>query len=581
MLHPTQRDRDTFSESELFLSTRWHELFDKNTPDSFHPKLFGVGHLVKELIDVAKLAQKQDPWKKHVELICEEIKERINSDFFRKCVSSRHFYLLNEICNSKIPLKNIIDYSRILLLEDLDYKIEVSLMDLWNNIDFSSELKRKEDANTVITQLATYVFRKGNYISKEDHENTFDGNIKNKVVDVINNKNDKYTIIVCVEISEYYKEHAIRNVCSPVGILSCSPKIKGLSGKNNVVFLKHEIEEQNKFLAANIVKKKVKSQLNILSLYKQLPAPKIADETWVLLGDRAEIIGEYQEFFRNIHPRKNANALSIALAKSITNKNSLEDYSIRSALELHNVALSLSDDRLRLVHLWSALECLSSLEDCESIFRRVESIVVPLLAWQKIDKNMTYLSICLHEWMKENPSIKTNLHNVFLKNNVNPGYLLTCLTDVNECYTKELLDITNGHPLLKNRIFISWKLLQDHSKLFHDLEQSKKHLIWHLMRIYRARNLLIHQGIEYDCLPQLANHLQQYFSWVLTRIVHGYTLGPKWTARDSLRYWQHKASYLFLCLKGNNQNELKVCDLFPKELEGGERIVWNKNIVAN
>lgn len=101
------------------------------------------------------------------------------------------------------------------------------------------------------------------------------------------------------------------------------------------------------------------------------------------------------------------------------------------------------------------------------------------------------------------------------------------------------------------------------------------------MRIYRARNLLIHQGIEYDCLPQLSNHLQQYFSWVLARIVHGYTLGSKWTARDSLRYWQHKASYVFLCLKENKHNQLKVCDLFPKDLDGGEKLVWSKDNVTN
>lgn len=581
MLHPTQRDQEIFSKSELFLSSRWHELFDKNTPDSFHPRLFGVGHLVKELIDVAKLAEKQDPWKKHVEVICEEIKERINSSRFNQYVSPRHFYLLNEICNSKTSLKKIIDYSRILLLEDLDLKIENSLLDLWNNIDFSGNLKQKEKSNYIITHLATYVFRKGNYISEGDNEIFFDGDIKNRIIDIINNKNRKYTIIVGVEISESYKDHAIRNVCLPIGVLCCSPKIKGLSHKENIIFLKDEVESQNKFLAAKQVKKRIRSQLNILSLYKQLPAPKITNESWLLLNNKAEIIEEYQEPFRNIHPRKNSNALSIALAKAITDKNSLEDYSIRSALELHNVALSLSDDRLRLVHLWSALECLSSLEDCESIFRRVESIVVPLLTWQKIDKNIVYLSICLHEWMKQNSSIQTNLHNVFRDNGVNPGYLMLCLTNNNKCYTKELLNITNGHPLLKNRIFVAWKLFQDNSKLFGDLEQSKKHLMWHLMRIYRARNLLIHQGIEYDCLPQLSNHLQQYFSWVLARIVHGYTLGSKWTARDSLRYWQHKASYVFLCLKENKHNQLKVCDLFPKDLDGGEKLVWSKDNVTN
>lgn len=138
---------------------------------------------------------------------------------------------------------------------------------------------------------------------------------------------------------------------------------------------------------------------------------------------------------------------------------------------------------------------------------------------------------------------------------------------------RKLLGVVGKHPLLLYRVNRAWEIFHDPVKLRTDLGRSSERLTWHLWRIYRARNLLVHQGVEHDCLPQLSNHLQQYFSWTLSRILHGLTIGSQWTARDSWYYWKSKSDHVVESL-GRNSQCLLMEDMFPEELSHPEAVVW-------
>ena len=107
--------------------------------------------------------------------------------------------------------------------------------------------------------------------------------------------------------------------------------------------------------------------------------------------------------FRNLHPRRNAVALAGKAAEALAETK--EEPAIRAALDLHNLALSTTDPRLRLVNLWSALECLASFIKGDLIISRVERLVCPILTWRKTDKIVRYLSISIHYWLRSNPQI--------------------------------------------------------------------------------------------------------------------------------------------------------------------------------
>jgi hypothetical protein len=180
--------------------------------------------------------------------------------------------------------------------------------------------------------------------------------------------------------------------------------------------------------------------------------------------------------------------------------------------------------------------------------------------------------------LRQNPEVNRKLCPFRLSHNdsVAPEQILTLLTEPkNSAGIMALLGLVGGHPLLCHRIFRAWGLFHDPAVLQADLGRSGRRLGWHLWRIYRARNLLVHQGIEPPCLPQLANHLQQYFSWTLSRLLHGLTLGPEWTARDSWHFWKSKSDHVMDSLAKQPQM-LLVGDMFPEDLQSPEFPVWPK-----
>jgi hypothetical protein len=236
----------------------------------------------------------------------------------------------------------------------------------------------------------------------------------------------------------------------------------------------------------------------------------------------------------------------------------------------------MTDHRLRLVNLWSALECLASLIDGDSVISRVERLVCPILAWRKPDKMVRYIAISIHRWLTENPDIEQDSLPFRLrpKKSVAAEQILTLLTDaINGKGITSLLNVVSGHPLLLHRVNEAWNLFSDPKKLQRNIAQSQERLGWHLWRIYRARNLLVHRGVEPDCLPQLANHLQQYLSWTLSRLLHGLTFGEHWTARDSCHFWKEKSAHLLNTLSTKPQI-LMLQDLFPESLHEPSSLVY-------
>ncbi|MDQ8209827.1 hypothetical protein QEH52_20070, partial [Coraliomargarita sp. SDUM461003] len=137
-----------------------------------------------------------------------------------------------------------------------------------------------------------------------------------------------------------------------------------------------------------------------------------------------------------------------------------------------------------------------------------------------MDKVVRYLSISIHYWLKNNPTIdRSSLpFKLGYKDAVHPEQILKLMCEPKgSAGIVKLLEVVAKHPLLLYRVNEAWKIFHNPVTLQRDLERSSKRLTWHLWRIYRARNLLVHQGVEHDCLPQLSNHLQQYFSWTLSR----------------------------------------------------------------
>jgi hypothetical protein len=101
------------------------------------------------------------------------------------------------------------------------------------------------------------------------------------------------------------------------------------------------------------------------------------------------------------------------------------------------------------------------------------------------------------------------------------------------------------------------------NKLSEELKLSAKRTEWHLYRIYRARNLIVHEGTEVPHAYQLLGNLHYYFRVTMSRILHGMQLNPNWEVNDSIEHWRSRYNYIIDDLEKNQGRALEVFDFLP------------------
>lgn len=578
------RSRDFFRGEDpaaAFLACRWHELFDEYSPDTFQPKLFSLPSLVSEVVEIAQLQAQHEAWGKHRKSVQDEIGERLERGLETRLCHPRHLGMLKTLAKSPVA-SEVIGLGRVLELENFAGAMEDALIKAFRSLDLSTVSSRKVKADMLLTTLATYAFRRGcsgsDCTGIDARIQSGPEGVREWIIACLPTKKLEFDCIVAVETGEDAMIGGIRAVCEHAKVTRASPKLIGRASEKGVLCFRRHDYGMRASDAITTLKADIDVGLSLLALYKQAAAPVILEGGWVENKGVFEYIPEADASFRNLHPRRDAASLAKHAVGNLTNKNRNEP-ALRAALDLHNLALSMTDHRLRLVNLWSALECIGSLVEGGSIISRVENLVAPILTWRKVDKITRYLAINLHFWLVDNPDIDRNSLPFRLghMDSVAPEQILPLLTEAeNSSGISSLLGLVGDHPLLCHRIYRAWKLFHDPEKLAADLKRSQSRLGWHLWRIYRARNLLVHQGIEPKCLPQLANHLQQYFSWTISRLLHGLARSPEWTARDSWHFWKSKADHLTATLTTEPQL-LVMGDVFPEDLHNPNQQIYPRN----
>lgn len=566
-------NKQTFAAAEpgaAFVASRWHELFDEFTPDTFHPKLHSLSSLATEATMIGGLHEDHEAWMKHLKHVQSELSARLEAGLERKVCSLRHLDMLVKMSKSE-SAKEVASLGRVLELEGFHSTLEEKVRSQFMELDLAEAGHRKENADQLLTTLATFAFRKG--CSMDDTGNVSEvqqlggEKVREWIINALPTNLLEFDCIIGIVAESSRLQNDIRKVTDNLGVTRVGRNFPGLPKEPvGVVFFRKRVSAYRANDAVDALKTEVRASLNLLALYEQSAAPLICREAWIVTDSGALSVAPRSPSLWNLHPRKNAVELANRAAACLAKHQ--EESAIRAALDLHNLALTMSDHRLRLVNLWSALECLASLVDGASIISRIERLVCPILTWRKANKLVRYLAISTHRWLEANPEIDpANLPlGLAHQKSVSAHRILRLLTDAEDGpQIRSFLGTVSGHPLLLYRVNKAWDLLHSPKKLHADLTKSAQWLGWHLWRIYRARNLLVHQGVEPECLPQLANHLQQYLSWTLSRLLHGLEFGSDWTGRDSWTFWKSKADHLITSLS-ENPGGLMLEDVFPENV---------------
>lgn len=199
------------------------------------------------------------------------------------------------------------------------------------------------------------------------------------------------------------------------------------------------------------------------------------------------------------------------------------------AVALHNGAIESHDLSNQLLNLWTIVEVLiSNKRDNEDRINTICNVLCSVL-------NRSYMYSCLEQLLHDiNNCTDSEMVNDILSKIEPQGELLdsiekfALLLSLQENATKleEVLNILDDYPLLVYRIkFYSEEVFQTSKTIYDFLKRHEKRIRWHIMRIYRNRNMIVHNGSYLPYVDVIAENLHFYVDELLDLLLEYYHIG--------------------------------------------------------
>lgn len=216
----------------------------------------------------------------------------------------------------------------------------------------------------------------------------------------------------------------------------------------------------------------------------------------------------------------------------LLNNNNLPEAFMR-AISLHNVAINCNDISNQLLNLWTIVEVLITFKrDNEDRINTICSILGAIL-------NRNYLYSQIEQLLRDIKSCSdcdlTELFNHIQITDLDEVEKLTLILSLDK-YTNErqkIISFLNDFPLLIHRIErFSNIVFKDTESIYNYLYRHTKRINWHIMRIYRNRNMIVHNGSYMPYRNLLVENLHFYVDSLLETLIQYYCMD--YTDNDSI-----------------------------------------------
>ena len=187
------------------------------------------------------------------------------------------------------------------------------------------------------------------------------------------------------------------------------------------------------------------------------------------------------------------------------------------AIALHNSAIQQQHPKDGFINLWSILEVFCPQGESPTKIDPILHAVLPVLQNDYFTTVFSRIDSDLEDNLSE-----SDYAELMLKIN-NTGSLSAiaglCLLPEyeqlrDEIFIKELKD----YPLLRNKIYSLYILKEDKNAFFALSRRYRQRVKWHLYRLYRARNAIVHTGSIPHRIQVLGEHLHSYVDCVMFEV---------------------------------------------------------------
>ena len=216
---------------------------------------------------------------------------------------------------------------------------------------------------------------------------------------------------------------------------------------------------------------------------------------------------------------KNIEKVNIAMSLAIESDISYGQALI-NAVTFHSLSIDASSKENQLLDLWAIFETLLDISQ-KHTGDRIQQVIKYLIPVLK----QRYLFSLFEQLSNDIKNYSESLYDYIVgKDEDTPVIAITqfCLLDDNKMKKNHVLSQLADFPLLKERICYYNKVLKTKKDIFEFVSKHTQRLEWQIMRIYRNRNLVIHNGRSMPYLSLLIENLHSYIDEFLNFIIDGF-----------------------------------------------------------
>jgi|SRR5690554_276509 len=523
---------------QLFFAQRFYEMLFDYTLDTFKAPALNTPLLCKELLVTIRHVKKDDIDKNNISAILEELKWSFSKDLVSKSIlDGRSKQYLEEL-----DIKNLKEFTlKIELLHNKlnseKYIIESKRL-LSNLIKTNGSKKEIESiSKNLLTSLINYGYHQThlyflvkNFYFSESPINSVDQ--IDDFLNLIDLQPKKYEITLFGSpLFEVAKES-----CEGFGIfISNDIDLKEYWGKS-LEFLQTKREKQffikvkgvialDAYSAKENAESRINKVANLLAFYHHKRKMSWSDKSVVsyenedgkftshLISPSTPPILKGNDNKSNLANEK----LKLILSRLMVLKSD-SFAKFNTVVDLHGIALTNKDIENQLLNLWIAIETLIPGEDKKTKISSILKFLNPFLEYNYTTKVIESIKKSLIRWDVE--VFKSEMSKIDSENPFETNTFIQFLSCKEfESNRENLYSLLGREELLRYRVYRYSRIFNTAKNTRKAISAHRQKAFWHVRRIYRARNLIVHSGKNPGSIEVLVENLHNYLDLFLNQLI--------------------------------------------------------------
>ncbi len=507
----------------LYFTQRIEEMLTPSTDHIFKMPVLNTALLVDEYLENAKLVREGiiDPI--HLEHIMEEFRASFEDDIVLKknLKEQDKRSVLQKIESKEDNYENVLGYVKLLLR---DYQVWCKEMLL----DYVPQDNKKKEIEQLIRcyipglissgYSSEFVCRYNTKIFNTEPVNSFDS--LNAFLNRFDFKKRKYAVYIAIDANVIKFRKVLEKRLS-VDFEPFKDNIDIPYDKEKYILSRIQITDLDEQSAA----KKAYKHLNTFFTYYRLLGEQ--EENWyfndVRVVDEKKQISKAVLKTSGLNRSNNQNTEVLASYADYyiisLQSNARKAYQqINRAIDLHNIAIDDIDIKNRFLNFWSTLEILFVSDKNMPTINEIIYKMVPILQKDYLDYLFYWFNTEILK-LKEQLGLDSLAEQIEEDKNDILWPIYIAALNKYSAQRDELYLFLKDYPLLRNRLFQLNEMCHNKARLAKIVNEHGERVSWHIKRLYRTRNAIVHSGICPNNLQELTDHLHGYADQCLNELI--------------------------------------------------------------